>query len=60
MKAYKGILVISGDGLIHEVLNGLMLRDDWEQAIRTPIGQIGAGSANGLCCSMAYLSSETF
>lgn len=57
---YKGIVVISGDGLVHEIFNGLMEREDWPIAIQTPIGQIGAGSANGLCCSLAFLANETF
>merc|ERR1712137_1479166 len=27
---YSGIICVSGDGLIHEVINGLMRREDWE------------------------------
>eukprot|EP01097_Dermamoeba_algensis_P009453 TRINITY_DN6641_c0_g1_i1.p1 TRINITY_DN6641_c0_g1~~TRINITY_DN6641_c0_g1_i1.p1 ORF type:complete len:451 (-),score=117.56 TRINITY_DN6641_c0_g1_i1:36-1388(-) len=49
---YDGIVVLSGDGLLHEVLNGLMNRDDWMVAIRTPIGCIPAGSGNGLAHSI--------
>jgi diacylglycerol kinase family enzyme len=27
---YDLIVTVSGDGLAHEVINGLMMRDDWE------------------------------
>lgn len=40
LEDYSGILVISGDGLAHEVFNGLMEREDWRKAIKTPIGHI--------------------
>jgi len=42
---------VGGDGLIHEVLNGLMDREDNEQAIKIPIGIIPAGSQNALAMS---------
>ena len=45
---------------MHEILNGLLEREDSSRAIQTPIAQIGAGSANGLCCSLAFLADETF
>lgn len=37
---YRGILVISGDGLVYEIINGLMERPDWQTAIKTPLGHI--------------------
>lgn len=60
LSKYRGIVVVSGDGLIHEILNGLLKRSDWQTAIRIPIGQIPAGSANGLASSVAYCSQEEF
>ena len=57
---YRGIIVVSGDGLVHEVINGLMARDDWQTAIKTPLGHIPAGSANGLASTIAYLNNEIF
>ena len=57
---YRGILVISGDGLVYEVVNGLMERSDWAHAIKTPFGQIPGGSANALACSCAHLSKEAY
>lgn len=55
---YRGILVISGDGVVHQVLNALVSRKDWKTAIKMPIGQIPAGSANGLSSSIAFLNDE--
>lgn len=37
---FAAILVVSGDGLMHEVINGLMERYDWQSAIKTPLGHI--------------------
>ena len=39
-----------------QVVNGLMEREDWEQAIKTPIGMLPMGSGNGLCASTLYES----
>jgi sphingosine kinase len=60
LDAYRGILVISGDGLIYEVLNGLMDRPDWQRAIKMPFGQIPGGSANAFACAAAHLSNEAY
>eukprot|EP01102_Stenamoeba_stenopodia_P007077 TRINITY_DN1977_c0_g2_i1.p1 TRINITY_DN1977_c0_g2~~TRINITY_DN1977_c0_g2_i1.p1 ORF type:complete len:622 (-),score=139.39 TRINITY_DN1977_c0_g2_i1:94-1959(-) len=48
---YDGIVTVSGDGLMHEVVNGLMNREDWYQAIKIPLGIVPAGSGNGLACA---------
>uniref|UniRef100_A0A8C3SCX4 Sphingosine kinase 1 n=1 Tax=Chelydra serpentina TaxID=8475 RepID=A0A8C3SCX4_CHESE len=45
---WDGIVAISGDGLLYEVLNGLMERPDWEQAIKMPVGILPSGSGNAL------------
>ncbi|XP_061814027.2 sphingosine kinase 2 [Nerophis lumbriciformis] len=45
---WDGVVIISGDGLLHEVINGLMERADWEQAIKTPVGILPCGSGNAL------------
>ncbi|KAI8817576.1 ATP-NAD kinase-like domain-containing protein [Fimicolochytrium jonesii] len=46
--AYSAIVTISGDGVFHEVVHGLLSRRDWEQASKLPIGLIGSGTANAL------------
>lgn len=61
MDDYSGIVVVSGDGLIYEILNGLMERPDWRRALKSmPIGQVPGGSANALACCVAYLTGEAF
>jgi sphingosine kinase len=55
---YRAIIVISGDGLIFEVINGLIKRKDWKEALKLPIAQLPGGSANGLAGSIAFLSQE--
>uniref|UniRef100_H2ZQE6 DAGKc domain-containing protein n=1 Tax=Ciona savignyi TaxID=51511 RepID=H2ZQE6_CIOSA len=52
----EGIIIVSGDGLVHEVINGLMERTDWEKAIKTPIGIVPGGSGNALAASVIYAS----
>jgi sphingosine kinase len=43
IKDCHGIVCVSGDGLLHEVINGIMKRADWKVAIKVPIGIIPAG-----------------
>ncbi|XVE49662.1 hypothetical protein DITRI_Ditri01bG0099600 [Diplodiscus trichospermus] len=43
-----GIICIGGDGIINEVLNGLLIRDNQKEGISIPIGIIPAGSDNSL------------
>jgi len=35
------VVTVSGDGLIHEVINGLLNRKDWERLIE--VGDVGVG-----------------
>ncbi|ELT99919.1 hypothetical protein CAPTEDRAFT_126517 [Capitella teleta] len=51
---WAGVVIVSGDGLIYEVINGLMEREDWEKAIKMPIGTLPGGSGNALCVSMLF------
>ncbi|XP_010671256.2 sphingoid long-chain bases kinase 1 [Beta vulgaris subsp. vulgaris] len=43
-----GIVCVGGDGIVNEVLNGLLSRDNQKEAISVPIGIIPAGSDNSL------------
>ena len=56
----RGIFVVSGDGLVYEIINGLMSRQDWKEAIKTPIGQLPGGSGNALASSICYLAKEAY
>lgn len=45
--SYDAIVCVSGDGIPHEVINGLGSRPDAQKALRLPIAFIPAGSGNG-------------
>ncbi|CAB1334400.1 unnamed protein product [Coregonus sp. 'balchen'] len=51
---WDGIIIVSGDGLLHEVINGLMERPDWELAIKIPVGILPCGSGNALAGSINH------
>lgn len=52
---YDGVVCVSGDGILVEVVNGLLQRDDWDTAIKMPIGVIPAGTGNGMAKSLLDL-----
>ncbi|XP_037287447.1 sphingosine kinase 1 [Rhipicephalus microplus] len=60
LNQWSGILIISGDGLLYEVYNGLMERPDWELAIKIPIGMIPGGSGNGLARTISHAAQEPY
>lgn len=56
---YDGIVTVSGDGLIHEVVNGLYRRSDSMQLMSSiTLGFIPGGSANGLVKAVLHRSGE--
>lgn len=55
---WNGIVIVSGDGLVYELFNGLMRRKDYETAIKTPVGVIPGGSGNGLAHSVNFYVGE--
>ncbi|KAF9356082.1 hypothetical protein BGX26_005767, partial [Mortierella sp. AD094] len=52
LKELDTLIVISGDGVLHEIINGLLTRSDWDQARQLPIGIIPAGSGNAIATSV--------
>ena len=56
---YSSILIISGDGLLFEVLQGLFKSSNLKIE-SVPIGIIPTGSGNGLARSLAYFNNEEF
>lgn len=58
LEAYSGIIVVSGDGLIYEVLNGLAERPDRQRALQTSIGHIPGGSGNALAKNILHARGE--
>ncbi|KAL0993074.1 hypothetical protein UPYG_G00102900 [Umbra pygmaea] len=51
---WGALVILSGDGLLFEVVNGLLEREDWEEAIQTPLGILPAGSGNALAASLHH------
>lgn len=52
LDSVDGLVAVSGDGLLHELLNGLLSRDDWQAASKLPVGIVPCGSGNGLARSV--------
>ncbi|EFA00810.1 sphingosine kinase 2 [Tribolium castaneum] len=58
---WSGIILVGGDGIVFEAINGLFERWDWSDVVKTiPIGVIPGGSGNGLARSIAYHCSEPY
>lgn len=56
---YESILTCSGDGIVHEVINGIMHRDDKDIFVaNTVLGIIPGGTANGFAKSICRASGE--
>ncbi|XP_033736835.1 sphingosine kinase 1-like [Pecten maximus] len=58
LSVWYAVIIVSGDGLIYETINGLMKRPDWERAIQFPVGCLPGGSGNALCWTINYLAGE--
>merc|ERR1711953_35725 len=56
---WRAIVTISGDGLFHEVLNGIFERDDWMEACKLPLGVIPGGTGNGLARTIQFENNES-
>ncbi|KAL3896419.1 MAG: hypothetical protein SGCHY_004084 [Lobulomycetales sp.] len=42
------LVTVSGDGTFHELINGVMARDDWKKTCQIPLSMIAAGTAAAL------------
>lgn len=49
---YDAIVSVSGDGTLHELVNGLAQHKEPMRAFRIPISPIPAGSGNGTCLNL--------
>lgn len=57
LSEYTGIVSIGGDGVVHEIMQGIHNRPDGRDLLqRLKLGMIGAGSSNGLSTSLAHAS----
>ena len=55
-----GLVIVGGDGTIHDAIAGLMSREDSKTAIKIPLGVIPAGSGNGLAKSILEAARESY
>lgn len=55
---YDAVVTLSGDGLIHEVMNGFANHKDPQRAFAIPVAPIPTGSGNGL--SLNILGFEVY
>ena len=60
LEEIDGLVIVGGDGTIHDLINSLMSRADWKIAIGKPIGIIPAGTGNGLGKTLLELSGEPY
>uniref|UniRef100_A0A3Q4G646 sphingosine kinase n=1 Tax=Neolamprologus brichardi TaxID=32507 RepID=A0A3Q4G646_NEOBR len=56
LSQWDALVILSGDGLLFEVINGLMDREDWQEAIQIPLGILPGGSGNALAASVHHYS----
>ncbi|NWS73177.1 SPHK1 kinase, partial [Crotophaga sulcirostris] len=54
LSQWDTLVVMSGDGLLYEVVNGLMERPDWADAMKKPLCILPGGSGNALAASINY------
>ncbi|CAD5224757.1 unnamed protein product [Bursaphelenchus okinawaensis] len=57
---FTAIVILSGDGLVSEVLTGLITRADRARALKIPLLHIPAGTANALAAAVAFQTGEPF
>lgn len=50
----RGLMLFVCVYLSGQVLNGLLEREDWEEAIQTPLGILPGGSGNALAASVHH------
>jgi sphingosine kinase len=60
LETTDGLVIVGGDGTIHDAIAGLMSRRDRETAIKLPLGIMLGGTANGLCKSILTLAGESY
>ncbi|KAJ3670270.1 hypothetical protein LUZ60_010594 [Juncus effusus] len=60
LRKFDGIVCVSGDGILVEVVNGLLQREDWKTAIKIPLGIIPAGTGNGMVKSLLHSSGDPY
>jgi len=52
---YDAIVILSGDGLAHEIFNGFAEHENPRAAFAIPLAPVPTGSGNGTCLSLLGL-----
>uniref|UniRef100_A0A915PWV1 DAGKc domain-containing protein n=1 Tax=Setaria digitata TaxID=48799 RepID=A0A915PWV1_9BILA len=60
LEDYDAIAILSGDGLILEVISGFLMRKDRERALKMPLAHLPGGTSNGLAASICFQCNEPF
>ncbi|KAH8288026.1 hypothetical protein KR018_000998 [Drosophila ironensis] len=61
LDAWCCVVAVGGDGLFHEIVNGLLQRQDWAHVLpHLALGIIPCGSGNGLARSIAHGYNEPY
>ncbi len=60
LASVDGLVIVGGDGTLSNAIAGLMMRSDWETAIKLPLGIIPGGTGNGLSKSLLELVGATY
>lgn len=50
------IITCGGDGILNELINGIMEREDWQRVIKIPIAVLPCGSGNALSTTLKIFS----
>ncbi|MEL6494877.1 MAG: diacylglycerol kinase family protein [Cyanobacteria bacterium J06623_7] len=56
----EGLVIVGGDGTVHDAIAALMSRPDRDRAIKLPLGIIPGGTGNGLCKSILAAAGEAY
>ncbi|CAB0032998.1 unnamed protein product, partial [Trichogramma brassicae] len=63
LSQWSGLVLVGGDGIVFEAINGLLQRPDWDvwtSGAVWPIAVIPCGSGNGLAKSIAHSKGEPY
>lgn len=55
-----GLVIVGGDGTIHDAIAGLISHPDRDTALKLPLGIIPGGTGNGLCKSLLASAQEDY
>jgi sphingosine kinase len=60
LETTDGLVIVGGDGTIHDAIAGLMSRPDRKNAIQLPLGVIPGGTGDGLAKSLLEFAGESY